>query len=422
LGPGLSLIHLLIAAAVGVGLGLLLSQLWGNPWKELEEAKRTRDLERLDAERVTVRLRRQIEDLELRAKDQGAIFQILPDLVGQMFAVKGRRGVGPLALKIVDQLFRPEQAAVFVVGNPRETGVLDEDFLARPAVKRIVLAAGHGLPQSLTQGMELEYGKGRIGYAAERREAMDDADFRALSGFARRQVEAHPQALRVDAVAPIEDEGGLLGLVAFGGPRLRQGQEKRLLKMVADLTGVALTHVTLLRQTEEAAVIDGLTGVYNKRHLQKLIGDRIHDAERYHTPLSLLIIDIDHFKHYNDTNGHLEGDGVLKKVGALLKASTREDDVAGRYGGEEFVVLFPGATKELAMRLAENLRRGIAATQFPHAVRQPLGSVTISGGVATFPEDSRNANGLIRAADQALYDAKAAGRNRIVAATTTYFT
>jgi diguanylate cyclase (GGDEF)-like protein len=74
------------------------------------------------------------------------------------------------------------------------------------------------------------------------------------------------------------------------------------------------------------------------------------------------------------------------------------------------------------MRLAENLRRGIAATQFPHAVRQPLGSVTISGGVATFPEDSRNANGLIRAADQALYDAKAAGRNRIVAATTTYFT
>jgi diguanylate cyclase (GGDEF)-like protein len=308
------------------------------------------------------------------------------------------------------------------VGNPRETGVLDEDFLPRPAAKRIVLTAGHGLPGTLTQGRELEYGRGRVGYAAERREVLDDADFRALTGFARRQVEAHPPDLRVDVVAPIEDEQGLLGLITLGGPRLRQGQEKRLLKMVADLTGVALAHVTLLRTTRDQANIDGLTGVYNKRHLQKLIGDRIHDAERQHTPLSLLIIDIDHFKHYNDTNGHLEGDGVLKRVGALLKSSTREDDVAGRYGGEEFVILFPGATKDLAMRLAENLRRAVAATQFPHAARQPLGCVTISGGVATFPEDSRNANGLIRAADQALYDAKAAGRNRIVAAAPTYFT
>ena len=123
-----------------------------------------------------------------------------------------------------------------------------------------------------------------------------------------------------------------------------------------------------------------------------------------------MILDIDHFKHYNDTNGHLEGDDVLKRIGAILKSAVRDDtDVVVRYGGEEFVILFPGATKAVASRQAETIRRAVETHPFKHAARQPLGAVTISGGVASFPEDARNSVALLRAADQALYEAKAAG-------------
>ncbi|HEX6738094.1 MAG TPA: GGDEF domain-containing protein, partial [Vicinamibacteria bacterium] len=140
------------------------------------------------------------------------------------------------------------------------------------------------------------------------------------------------------------------------------------------------------------------------------------------TPLSLLIMDIDHFKNYNDTNGHLEGDQVLKTVGEILRRSIRQDDVAARYGGEEFVIIYNGASKEVALRLAEKLRHAVEAYPFRHGEKQPLGRVTLSGGVANFPDDARSARDLMRSADQALYEAKSSGRNRIVGAGKNYLT
>jgi diguanylate cyclase (GGDEF)-like protein len=325
-----------------------------------------------------------------------------------MFSAHGRRSVGPLALKLVEQIFHAEQCALFA---------------ARPSQRKLALSAGHGLPSTLAPGFEVEYGQGRIGYVAESRVAMDDADFKNATSLVRRHVEATAiKDLRAEVVSPIEDDGALLGVLCMGGVLTQQGQEKRLLKMVADLTAVALTYVTQLRSFEDAANIDGLTALYNKRSFQQRLGDMLHKAEREQQPVSLLILDIDHFKHYNDTNGHQAGDEVLKKVGQILKGSIREDDVAARYGGEEFVILYPGAGKALAQRLAEGMRRAVEAYAFPHGARQPLGALTISGGVATFPEDSRSGVDLIRCADQALYDAKAAGRNRVLPASPNYLT
>ena len=180
---------------------------------------------------------------------------------------------------------------------------------------------------------------------------------------------------------------------------------------------MAADYITELREKTKAADKDGLTDVYNKRYLKQWLGDEILRAGQDGSPLSLLILDIDHFKHYNDRNGHLEGDEVLKQVGQLLKRSIREDDVAARYGGEEFVVVYPGAPKAVALRLAEDLRKAVEEYPFAHAAGQPLGRVSISGGVASFPEDSRDSIDLIRSADQALYEAKAAGRNCVVMAT-----
>jgi diguanylate cyclase (GGDEF)-like protein len=359
-----------------------------------------------------LRLRRTLEDFEQGARDHGELIQLLPDLVAQMFDAKGPRGVYPVALKLTEQIFNPEQAAIFV---------------SRPG--RLALAVGRGLPAGLQAGigpvLDLNR-KGRLAYVATHRVAMTDVAFKDLRATSPADgtglEDSGVRGLRVDAAAPIEDGDGMLrGVLCLGGLRTRPGEERRLLTMVAKLTAVALTHVTRLRTVEELADIDGLTSVNNKRYFKTRLQDEVHKADAG-SPLSLLLLDIDHFKHYNDTNGHLAGDDILRKVGQLLKSATREDDVVARYGGEEFVVVYPGTGKEDAVRLAEGIREAVAFQAFPNGARQPSGALTISGGVATFPEDAQSAVELVRSADQALYDAKAAGRNRIVAARPNYLT
>ncbi|HET7291199.1 MAG TPA: GGDEF domain-containing protein [Vicinamibacteria bacterium] len=399
---------LVVAAMAGGALGWVLATSLGHRRDEAETARALLDRERAEADRAIARARRQLEELEVRDREHSELFHALPELVRQMFAAKTRRGVSPLAVKTAVHVFAPSQVAL---------------FLSRPGHKLLALAEGTGLPASISAGLEIAFGEGRVGYVADARLAMDDGDFKMATSLVRRHIEASTHRdLVSDLVAPIEGEEGLIGVLSVGGLTRRQGHGKRLLKMVADLAGLAFTYVTKLRLVEHAADIDSLTGALNKRRLQQRLGDEVHHAEREHQPLSLLLIDIDHFKNYNDTNGHLEGDEVLRRIGQILRASVREDDAVARYGGEEFVVLYPAATKAQALKLAESLRKAVEAADFPHGAKQPLGRVTISGGVATLPEDSRSSVDLIRAADQALYEAKAAGRNRIVAASPNYLT
>jgi diguanylate cyclase (GGDEF)-like protein len=368
---------------------------------------RIREKERVEAHRALAWLGRQLQAIEDRSKEQSEVFQVLPDLVRQMFSATGKRPMFPVVVKLVELFFRPKQVAIFV---------------AVPAERKLRLVEGLGLPDTLGKSAVLEYGQGRPGLVAESRMAMDEVDFNNVTTITRLQLESSVVAgLQADVLAPIVYDEELLGVISVGGAATRSDHEKRLLKMVADLTASALVHVRQLKTSQEMANMDGLTETYNKRYLQSRINDDIHKAESTNAALSLMILDIDHFKHYNDTNGHLEGDDVLKRIGALLKSATRDDtDVVVRYGGEEFVILFPGATKAVASRQAENIRRAVETHAFKHGARQPLGAVTISGGVASFPEDARNSVALLRAADQALYEAKAAGRNRIITASPTY--
>jgi diguanylate cyclase (GGDEF)-like protein len=398
----------MLAAMAGGALGWVLSVSLGHQRSEVDTARAMLERERAEGNRAIARARRQIEELEARDREHSELFRALPDLVHQMFAAKSRRGVSPLAVKTAVHVFAPTQVAL---------------FLARPGHKRLALADGVGLPASLPLGSELDYGQGRVGYVAEARLAMDDADFKMATSLVRRQVESTAQRdLVADLVAPIEGEEGLIGVLSVGGATRRLGHAKRVLRMVADLAGLAYSYVTKLRLTEQAADIDGLTGTLNKRSFQRRLGEEIHLAERQNQPLSLLLLDIDHFKNYNDTSGHLEGDEVLRRIGNLLRARVREDDAVARYGGEEFVILYPAASKSQGLKLAEAVREAVESEIFPHGARQPLGRVTISGGVATFPEDARGSVDLIRAADQALYEAKATGRNRIVPASSNYLT
>ena len=163
----------------------------------------------------------------------------------------------------------------------------------------------------------------------------------------------------------------------------------------------------------ELAVIDGLTHLYNHRFFQESLAKHLSLSKRNKRTLSLLFIDVDHFKHYNDTHGHPEGDNVLKALAELMSKRLRTSDLIARYGGEEFVILLPETNKAGALVVAENLRKSVESHTFKDEESQPLGKVTISIGVAVFPETATEESDLIRKADQALYKAKNEGRNHV---------
>jgi diguanylate cyclase (GGDEF)-like protein len=162
-------------------------------------------------------------------------------------------------------------------------------------------------------------------------------------------------------------------------------------------------------------VTNPLTGIANRRHLFQQLEAEITRATRFKTPLSLLMVDIDHFKHLNDTAGHRAGDDVLKQVCQQLKRNVRKVDTLARYGGEEFVILLPQVPPAEALEVAEKLRAAVADTSLEHGRTQPGGRVTISIGVATLPDDSDQQARLIDCADAALYASKRGGRNKATA-------
>jgi diguanylate cyclase (GGDEF)-like protein len=234
-----------------------------------------------------------------------------------------------------------------------------------------------------------------------------------------RAIEDNHPALRLDILGPlVHHEDGrdkLLGVLCVGAPATRPRDEKLMLQMVTNLASIAYTNSRNMRQMSDLANHDGLTGLLNKRYfMSQRLGLLINAAERDAGPLAVFIFDIDHFKRYNDTNGHLAGDEILKSVAQVVRENLRPGDVACRYGGEEFIVAMPGAKRTDGFAAAERIRLAIETTNFPRSESQPGGRVTISGGVAQFPQDGTSSNDLILHADQALYQAKAAGRNRVI--------
>ncbi len=171
----------------------------------------------------------------------------------------------------------------------------------------------------------------------------------------------------------------------------------------------------------QLAVTDGLTGLYNHRHLHERLSLEVERSQRSGLPLSLLMLDVDHFKQFNDSYGHPAGDEVLRQVARVLNDARRANDVVARYGGEEFAVILVDTAKFTAAKVAERVRERIAAHDFTDAATTAGKgtNITVSLGVATFPDDGSDAEGLVRAADTALYAAKRAGRNRVVLSTGT---
>lgn len=167
---------------------------------------------------------------------------------------------------------------------------------------------------------------------------------------------------------------------------------------------------------EKLSLTDPLTGLFNRRYLDQLLALEVTRQRRHKRPFSLLMIDVDHFKNFNDAHGHPRGDDVLRALAKILTASLRGSDIVARVGGEEFVAVLHDVELPVAMGAAEKLRAAVAAHDFPKGDEQPLGRVTVSLGLASWPKHGETADEVLEAADRALYASKAAGRNRVTAA------
>lgn len=163
----------------------------------------------------------------------------------------------------------------------------------------------------------------------------------------------------------------------------------------------------------ELSIRDGLTGLFNHRYFHEYINNECLRSSRHGRVFSVIFMDVDNFKIYNDTHGHPAGDRLLINLGKMINSRLRKTDILARYGGEEFVIVLPETFRDGALLVAENVRKTIAEYPFEGREKQPLGIVSVSIGVASFPEDGKEANPLLHLADQALYRAKHTGKNRV---------
>jgi|GEM_PF-1079630 len=219
------------------------------------------------------------------------------------------------------------------------------------------------------------------------------------------------------ACLPLSSHGELLGLLhvqcaAAGGRACNPETEWPALRSAAEQISLALANLAIRETLREQATRDKLTGLYNRHYLNARFEQDLARASRNASTIGIVLLDMDHFKRFNDTFGHGAGDHVLRKLAGVLEKATRRSDVACRYGGEEFLLLMPDASREIATRRAEEVRVAIKALRLEWE-GAPLGPLTVSAGVAAFPVDGSDADTLVQRADQALYRAKELGRDRV---------
>lgn len=226
--------------------------------------------------------------------------------------------------------------------------------------------------------------------------------------------------------APVIAQGEMIGVltVTLGNEEVIDDASKliiskesriRLIAMAADNLAMALVSLKLREALRSRSVRDPLTKLFNRRYLEETLARELSNGKRASQRLGYIMIDIDHFKNYNDTHGHDAGDFVLVEIAELLRAKLRSGDIACRFGGEEMVLIMPGASKDIAAIRAETMRETIEQHEFVYQGKN-LNGVTVSLGVAEYPRDGDTSMALMKAADTALYRAKDSGRNQIALA------
>jgi len=393
-----AIVEIALGAMIGILLVVVILQ-----WTKLRRVEpQIPDVERADPDPVGPAgpTRRIEQDLTFVVD----YIQEFPKLMAELNGQTEVRQLPPVLLNSMVRIFRAEQAVVLV--RRRNT-------LAEPERRnRLIVAALASSERGLSVGAEVAIGEGQLGYVAETRKVMDWQDYRRAVADNPRHATGSSDAV-FSVVAPMVYDAETLGIIAISRPQRHHPQEKEMMQMIASLGAITWNNLTAYRDVKVAADIDELTSIYNKRALKFRLSELAYGARQHGSRLSVFLFDIDHFKSYNDQNGHIAGDQALRLLAQLVRDSVRADDIFGRFGGEEFLLIMPSRTPAQAMSASQNIRQRIARFEFPFGKNQPLGRVSVSGGVATFPDDAQDAVELLLTADAALYRAKQAGRNKV---------
>ena len=247
----------------------------------------------------------------------------------------------------------------------------------------------------------------------KRKQPLIIQDIRKDYRFDYEVIKSKTREFRSLISTPLISEDRAIGVVRLDAlnAEIFNSEDLRILNIIADLGAVAVENAHLYEKTEELAVTDGLTGCYVQRYMRQLLAEEIKNMVEFKDKISFLMIDIDHFKKYNDSYGHIAGDIVLKTTARIFIKMAGPKAIVARYGGEEFAIGLPGISKEEAAELAEMLREKVEERIF--YLRREKTNVTISIGVATMTNATKDVNCLIAEADKALYKAKNTGRNKV---------
>lgn len=223
------------------------------------------------------------------------------------------------------------------------------------------------------------------------------------------------EGIRSLVCIPLAVQGRTVGILYLDDfvPRRFDREKLHLLDVLSSFAAMAIYNAKLHNRTKLMAITDALTGLYNHRYFQQMFGQELGRARRYGKPLAIIMLDVDDFKKFNDAYGHANGDLVLAAIGETVTATLRRVDYAFRYGGEEFVVLLPETAPESALQVAERLRERIESetTDVLRGIAEQ--GVTVSVGVASYPEDGTRREELFQVVDGLLYRAKGQGKNRV---------
>ncbi len=340
-----------------------------------------------------------------------------PRLARELYSGLTERQIPGVLLSVVQRSLDPQQVVVLV---KRAAGKGE-----KARTPRLVVAAVYPEGSAVAVGAEAPLDAGEIGFVAESQIDVNRQDLSADTVLARIKpgpgLSGMPEP---DLIAPLVFDQETIGVVVVVKPR-KSGDPRAALRLVAQ-TGAQVLHTAAqVSRMKLTAEMDGLTRVFNKKHLEQSLNEIVYRAAcsaydqraageaRPGPALSVFLFDIDNFKNYNDTNGHLAGDKLLHELAGLVNESVRKDDIFGRFGGEEFLLIMPHTNTTQAVAAAEKIRTLVANHPFPFAEKQPNRRLTISGGVAEYPLHGLDAAGLLHAADEALYEAKRSGRNRV---------